>query len=400
MKILHVIPSLSPKLGGPTIVALKLVHELRRQGVDAEIATTNYDVFGSLDVPLNQKIDYIFDATHNLSVPVWFFPYSSPSIRYYIFSFSLTLWLWENIPKYDVIDNHYLFSYASTCSAIISNFYKMPYTMRAMGQLSSWALNQGQLKKKLYLALLERHNLRNAAAIHCTSLAEAQDVSALGLHTPRVVLPLGVDPLAHTVDASMLLHHQYEIPEDKPIILFISRLDKKKRVDLVIESLSKLRDRDYTFHSIIAGSGDSNYVHKIMELVDKHDLQNYISFPGFVDGPDKNILLQGSDLFVLPSHSENFGIAVAEALIAKLPVVITHGIQISSDILAANAGLVIEDNSDSLTSAIANLIDDPILRQNLGQNGYNFAKIHYDWHRISQRLSDVYESICERKTLN
>ena len=400
MKILHVIPSLSPKLGGPTIVALKLVHELRRQGVDAEIATTNYDVIGSLDVPLNQKIDYVFDATHNLSVPAWFFPYSSPSIRYYIFSLPLTLWLWENIPKYDVIDSHYLFSYASTCSAIISNFYGIPYTMRAMGQLSSWALNQGQLKKKLYLALLERRNLRNASAIHCTSLAEAQDVSALGLYTPRVVLPLGVDQPAHTVDASILLRNQYGIPEQTPIILFISRLDKKKRVDLVIESLSKLRDREYTFYSIIAGSGDSNYVRKLMELVDKHDLHNYISFPGFVDGPDKNILLQGSDLFVLPSHSENFGIAVAEALIAKLPVIITHGIQISSDILAANAGLVIEDNIDSLTSAIANLIDDSILRQNLGQNGYNFAKTHYDWHTISQNLSDVYGSICEHKTLN
>ena len=400
MKILHVIPSLSPKLGGPTIVALKLVHELRRQGVDAEIATTNYDVIGSLDVPLNQKIDYVFDATHNLSVPAWFFPYSSPSIRYYIFSLPLTLWLWENIPKYDVIDSHYLFSYASTCSAIISNFYGIPYTMRAMGQLSSWALNQGQLKKKLYLALLERRNLRNASAIHCTSLAEAQDVSALGIYTPRVVLPLGVDQPAHTVDASILLRNQYGIPEQTPIILFISRLDKKKRVDLVIESLSKLRDREYTFYSIIAGSGDSNYVRKLMELVDKHDLHNYISFPGFVDGPDKNILLQGSDLFVLPSHSENFGIAVAEALIAKLPVIITHGIQISSDILAANAGLVIEDNIDSLTSAIANLIDDSILRQNLGQNGYNFAKTHYDWHTISQNLSDVYGSICEHKTLN
>jgi glycosyltransferase involved in cell wall biosynthesis len=400
MKILHVIPSLSPKLGGPTIVALKLVHELRRQGVDAEIATTNYDVIGSLDVPLNKKIDYVFDATYNLSVPAWFFPYSSPSMRYYIFSLPLTLWLWENIPKYDVIDSHYLFSYASTCSAIISNFYGIPYTMRAMGQLSSWALNQGQLKKKLYLALLEQRNLRNASAIHCTSLAEAQDVSALGIHAPRVVLPLGVDQPAHTIDASILLRNQYGIPEKTPIILFISRLDKKKRVDLVIESLSKLRDREYTFYSIIAGSGDSNYYRKLMDLVDKHDLHNYISFPGFVDGPDKNILLQGSDLFVLPSHSENFGIAVAEALIAKLPVIITPGIQISSDILAANAGLVIEDNIDSLTSAIANLIDDSILRKNLGQNGYNFAKTHYDWHRISQNLSDVYGSICEQKTLN
>ena len=109
MKVLHVIPSLSPALGGPTQVALKIVKALRSQDVDAEIVTTNYDPTGALNVSLNKLVDY-------QGVPVWFFPVSL-TLKEYIFSTSLIKWLWQHVGDYDILDNHYLFSFAPTCAA-------------------------------------------------------------------------------------------------------------------------------------------------------------------------------------------------------------------------------------------------------------------------------------------
>ena len=151
LKILHVIPSLSPALGGPTQVALKIVKAVRTQGIDAEIVTTNHDVVGRLDVPLKTLTVYE-------GVPVWFLPVTS-TLKEYIFSTSLTKWLWQHIRNYDLLDNHYLFSYAPTCAAAIARWQNIPYTIRTQGQLTPWALNQSPLKKQLYTSAIERHNL-------------------------------------------------------------------------------------------------------------------------------------------------------------------------------------------------------------------------------------------------
>jgi len=161
LKVLHVIPSINPALGGPTHVVLNLVKALRAAGVDAEIATTNDWGNGLLEVPLNQCIEYE-------QVPVWFFKRFSPPLKEFIFSAQLTRWLWQHTRDYDLIHTHYLFSYASTCASAIARCQGVPYIMRTIGQLSPWALAQSRLKKQIYTAVIERHNLNHAAAIHCT----------------------------------------------------------------------------------------------------------------------------------------------------------------------------------------------------------------------------------------
>lgn len=85
MKILHVIPSLSPSLGGPTNVALNLVRTLNQLGIKAEIATTNHGILDSLEAPIGQRINYIYDSENNLSVPVYFLPYTKPSLKEFFF---------------------------------------------------------------------------------------------------------------------------------------------------------------------------------------------------------------------------------------------------------------------------------------------------------------------------
>lgn len=398
MRVLHVIPGLSPSLGGPPQVALNLVRALRDCGVDAEIVATNYDGSGFLDVPLNQRVDYHWSDAPNASVPVWFLPYQPPALKEFIFSPALTKWLWNHIQEYDVLDNHYLFSYAPTCAATIARWKGVPYTVRTMGQLTSWALAQSRSKKQIYTALAERRNLKRAAAIHCTSPSEIEDVRNFGVKTPTITLPLGVNAPPIDPAAAAKVRQHYNIPANTPIILFLSRLHYKKRPELLLKSLSQLQ-KSLPFHVILAGAGDANYISELQSLVETLGMSDRITFPGMVVGQDKDLLFQGADLFVLPSFSENFGIAVAEALIVGLPVVITPGIQIAPDIAAAEAGLVVEGEEDLLADAIRHLLASPERRQQMGKNGIKLAKEKYSWHTIAQNLIPAYQTIATQKKL-
>ncbi|QCS50938.1 glycosyltransferase [Picosynechococcus sp. PCC 11901] len=391
MKVLHVLPSLSLKLGGPTQVALNLVSALRKVGIDAEIATTNDDQDTVLDVPLGQRVIY-----HN--VPVYFFPRFPIRMKEFLFSTELTRWLWQHQKNYDLVETHYLFSYASSCSAAIARQFGTPYLVNTIGQLTPWALAQGELKKKIYSTVIERRNLNRAATIHCTSNGEAEDVSQFGIQTPKMVLPLGVTPPLLIPDAKQKLRQQYQIPTDVPIILFLSRLHPKKRPDLLLQTLEQLSS-DYSFHLIMAGSGTPVYVKTLKDLAATLKLTSHTTFTGFVTGQDKDLLLQGSDLFVLPTYSENFGIVLAEAMVAGLPVITTAGTQIAPDIAAAEAGLIVDGDSTALGVAIRQLLQNPHQRTILGQNGQRFALKNYAWPAIAQNLATAYKAIVKQQPL-
>lgn len=392
MRVLHVIPSLSPTLGGPTQVVLRLVRALREYGVDAEIATTNDNGTTLLDVPLNQRVEYE-------QVPVWFLPRFSPPLKEFIFSAALTRWLWQHIRDYDVIESHYLFSYASTCAGACARWHGIPYTVRTMGQLAPWALAQSRLKKQVYSGLIERHNLKRAQAIHCTSRGEAEDVQKFGIQSPIIVLPLGVEQPVSLPEAKQKLRQRYGISATTPIVLFLSRLHYKKRPDLLLQALEGLAAQNYEFHLVLAGSGEPHYLNALTRLVSSLGLASQTTRAGFVTGSEKDLLLQGSDLFVLPSFAENFGVAVAEAMAVGLPVIITPEVQIAPEIASVQAGLVVEGEVDALKNAIAELLASPTLRQQLGENGKRLVTRRYAWKAIAQDLALVYSALSQKQPL-
>ena len=392
MKILHVIPSIAPVRGGPSQAVLEMVKALRIQGIDAEIVTTNDNGKELLDVPLGKRIVY-------QDVPVWFLPRCSLPMKEFIFSTALTKWLWQHIKNYDLIHNHYLFSYASSCSGAFARLNKIPYVVRTIGQLTPWALAQSRLKKQIYTALIERHNLNCATAIHCTASGEAEDVRNFDIQTPTITLPLGVNKPKILPAAKTQIRNLYNIPTNKPIILFLSRLHYKKRPDLLIESLGELAQQNQEFHLIMAGSGEDDYVNHLHNLVEKHRLNNRVSFVGFVTGDKKNLLLQGSDIFVLPSYSENFGIVVAEAAISRLPIIITPGVQIAPEIADAGAGLIVSGEKAELIQAVSQLITSPQTRSQMGDNAYKLASQKYSWQAIARQLIGFYSQIIANKSL-
>ncbi|MCC5637241.1 glycosyltransferase [Nostoc sp. CHAB 5844] len=391
MKILHVIPSVASVRGGPSQAVQEIVKELGNFNVDAEIVTTNDNGVDLLDVPLCQLIEY-------KEVPVQFFPRFSPqihSIREFAFSSKFTTWLWQNVSKYDLLHIHAIFSYTSTAAMAIARLKGVPYIVRPLGQLCEWSLQQSARKKQIYLDLIERANLQHSQAIHFTSELEQQETNRLNLGVPGFVLPHGllIPPAIPNVRISLRQH--LNLPLDQPIILFLSRLHPKKGLEYLIPALGKLNHHRFTF--VVVGSGSSEYKDELESLVDSAGIGDRTHFAGFLEGESKNLFLQGSDLFVLTSHSENFGVAVLEALAAGLPVIVTPGVALASVVEQHKLGYVTPQNVLEIANAIDDCLNYPLLAKQMGDRARQFILDKYTWEKITCQMIQIYTKILNKQ---
>ena len=387
MKILHIIPSIAPIRGGPSQAVVEIITALRALNIEAEIVTTNDNGDELLDVPLCTKTEY-------QQVPVWFFPRFSPpihSLREFAFSSQLTNWLWRNITSYDLVHVHAIFSYPSTIAMTIARIKKVPYICRTLGQLCEWSLQQGYQKKQAYLSLVEKANLNGAQYLHFTTEQEQKEVSTLNLKCRNFVLPHGVSIPPKIPDAKTQLRQQLEVAENEPMILFLSRLHKKKGLEYLIPALGKLTDKSFAF--ILAGNGDSEYETEVEKLLYKHNIYIRTRRVGFVQGEYKNLLLQGADMFALTSYSENFGIAVLEALAAGIPALVTPGVALATMLKQERIGYVTDLNIDATTSSIEYCLNNlPELKEK-GDRAKQIIFEQYSWDKLVQKLLCLYQAI-------
>jgi glycosyltransferase involved in cell wall biosynthesis len=366
-----------------------MVKSLRNQGVEAEIATTNDQGPTVLDVPLLQRIEYE-------QVPVWFFPRFSPSIapiREFTFAPTLATWLWQHLPSYDWLHVHAIFSYPSSLAMAIARIQKAPYLIRPLGQLCEWSLQQGTCKKQIYLRLIERANLNGSKGLHLTSEQEQQEIGRLGLKAPSFILPHGLWISPPLPDARQRLRQWLNLPADEPILLFLSRLHPKKGLDYLIAAVGKVSAHRFTL--IIAGQGSSNYTQTIESLLTSHLIRDRTRLVGFVEGATKDLLLQGADLFALTSHSENFGIAVLEALAAGCPVLVTPGVALASFVQQQQLGYVAKLDVTAIAAALETYFQDPQPTKISRQQTRQLILERYSWEQIAAKLSNLYSGVSE-----
>lgn len=388
MKILHIIPSISSVRGGPSVAVIAMVKNLRSLGIDAEIVTTNDNGNSLLNVPLNNLHEY-------QSVPVRFFARFSPNIhpiREFAFSSSLTTWLSQHLQDYNLIHVHAIFSYPSTIGMVIARWQNVPYIIRPLGQLCRWSLQQSAIKKAIYLKLIEEANINCSSGLHLTSEAERQESDELNLKCPKFVIPHGLTVPPLIPDAHQLLRTHFQLHHQERVILFLSRIHPKKGLELLIKGLAAVKNTKFTL--IIAGSGNPDYEAKIKASLQEFGLMNRSLMPGFVEGRLKQILLQGADLFALTSYSENFGVAVLEALAAGTPALVTPGVALAQEITQNNVGFVVPEEVTSIAKAVENYLNLPETEQiNLRQKARQFVLNNYSWDKVARKLITIYENI-------
>ena len=378
MRVLHIIPSAAPVDGGPNVAVRAIARGLVRHGIDVTVATTNASGRRSLDVPVDTPV--IDDG-----VVFRYFARSVPGS--WKFSWPMTRWLWANAGSYDVVHVHALFSYATIPGCRAAARAPVPYILRPLGTLSNWSLGHRRWKKRPYYALLERPHLAGASAIHVTSEAEAEDVARLGYGERARVIPLGVD-----VGERQSRRAHADSGNEPLRLLFLSRLHEKKNVPLLLRALAATNS-SRRIELTVAGDGDPGYRDRLAALSDELGLRDVVSFTGHLDGVAKERAFAEADCFVLPSAHENFGLAVAEALAAGLPAIVTTNVALARDVHAVGAGLVTEPTETALASALRWAAEHPAALLEMGDRAWQHAYRELSWETTCVRLAALYDEL-------
>ena len=235
--------------------------------------------------------------------------------------------------------------------------------------------------------------MAGAATVLYTTEEEKRLAEPHACGAPGAVVPLGLD-MAEFDDMPAPGGFRSGHPEigDKTILLFFGRLHMKKGLDILARAFGKLaRGRD-DIHLVIAGP-DNDMRDRVSQWLRDEDVLEKTTFTGMVLGPDKRALLGDGDIFVLPSYSENFGIAVLEAMACAMPVVISDKVNIWREVEAGNAGRVTPCDVEAVARAIDELLNDKDAAREMGENGKAVVAEQFAWPKIALMLEDVYTSL-------
>ncbi len=389
-KILHVAPAFYPAIsvGGPIFSVIHFSKALKQNSCEIEIVATTL----GLDSEKRKKI--VFGKKHNsvLGYPIIYFPYYG--YKHFTFSPGSFFWLLKNVKNYDVIILNGVWNFPFFASAVACWFHNVPYFVMPHGNLyketvelkSSWI-------KKLLLNVFVKSMLKKAKRVLFTTYDELNKVSDfVKIKMNAYVIPNIVDSEKFTnLPKYGLFRKRFNIPEDALIIIHYGRISKKKGINFIVESLPKIKEKFPNVLLAVVGGDEEGYKKEIEYLAGVNKVTDNITFTGILN-PDEGLeALVDSDIFVLPSLSENFGMAVVEAMLCGLPTIISDNVGIAKDVIKAKAGIVIplETNNKPLINAIETLLNDKSLRLNIGKAGRQFAIDQYDIPAVSVYIKEL-----------
>jgi glycosyltransferase involved in cell wall biosynthesis len=333
MKVLHILPSVDPKGGGPMEGVKQYGHRFEELGHHVEVVT--------LDDPAEPCV-----AEYPLKVYAL-----GPAMGSYRYTPKLAQWLEAHARDYDAIIVNGLWQYHGFGAWRVLHRLQIPYFVFTHGMLDPWFKHTYPLKhikKWLYWPWAEYRLLRDARAVLFTCEEERLLArKSFWLYKVReAVINYGTGiPPNNGKALRMLFYENYPTLREKRVLLFLSRIHEKKGCDLLIKAFAKVANQDANLHLLMAGPSHADLLNKLKALAERLGVAERITWPGMLKGDMKWGAFYASEAFVLSSHQENFGIAVAEALGCGLPVLISDKVNIWREIAADGAGII---NSDTL----------------------------------------------------
>jgi glycosyltransferase involved in cell wall biosynthesis len=294
----------------------------------------------------------------------------------------------------DVVHLHNLWQFPQYAGYRGAREWGVPYVVSPHGALDPYLRRHGRIRKRVSSALYQDRLLRNAAMLHVTTHAEAELIADVFPEVPRAVVPCGIHVDEFTrLPAPDQFRWRHLDGYDGPVILFLGRITYKKGVDVLVRAFAHAR-RLAECRLVIAGPDDEGLSGGLQRLSRELGIADSIDFVGPVYGADRLAALAGADVWALSSHTENFGIAVIEAMAAGCPVCISPAVNLAPDVAAARAGVVAGLQPREFGEALAALVSDPARRRQLAPAGRAFAA-RYDWSVVAPRLVEMYRQVAE-----
>lgn len=379
-RVCHVLASINEYTGG-TAVYVNRLSEYLDSHVACHLLTLNYQHRGQQLLPAKTQI-HSFPSTLVTRYTRGYHPQAHSALQKLALS------------HLDLIHNHGLWMVPNFYARQVALANRLPLVISPHGMLEAWSLNHSWARKRLAWLLYEQKNLLNATVIQAASAEEARTIRYLGFKQPIAIIPCGVDLSdCYSPIKSNVVLNAYPNLAGKKWLLFLSRLHPKKGIDNLLQIWQTLSPAFPDWELIIAGpSSIKGYQEKLEAIAETLNLSR-VSFVGMVSGELKDGLLDNADLFVLPTHSENFGIAVAEALAHKVPVVTTKATP-WQEIQQYQCGWWVEDQQVALLEALTEAMNLPAeLRSEMGKRGYLLIKAKYSWNSVAEQMASVYRWI-------
>ncbi|QJC53338.1 glycosyltransferase [Paenibacillus albicereus] len=385
MKILHVIANLAPRYGGPAKAGMEMSAALAARGHDVTIFTTNQDGDGVLEVPTDRII-------RKNGVDVRYFPVVQP--KFWRTSPAMAAALKKEIPNFDIVHIHSLYLFHGMAAGHYARKHGVPYIVRPHGTLDPVMYARHRYRKKIMETLFEDRNIRLADALHYTTEEELLLAEPYVHGSPGFVVPNGVNSSDYReLPPKGTFRSRYKLLEGKKMLLFFSRINFKKGLDVLVEAFREIHRRHPDTVLVLTGPDDENYGQKVREWLKAASLSEFAIFTGMLTGADKLAVLRDADLFLLPSYSENFGIAVVEAMACGVPVVISDKVNIWREVVAEGAGLATPVDPAQVADAASRLLDDPELREQMGERGRAMVSQYYEWSQVAAQLEQEYRQL-------
>jgi glycosyltransferase involved in cell wall biosynthesis len=386
MRVLHVIPGLAARQGGPPATVTASCVALQEHGVETAIFTT--DLAGPASSAQGDRVVPTDLPRGAEKVDVRIFPARRP-LR---FAYAPGLYeaLRREAQRYDLMHVHGLYLYPTLAAFRAAHKQAMPYVVSPHGTLDPALRHRSRRLKAINDLLWQRRMLDEAAVLHYTTSEEAALAGDLEFRAPAAIVPNGFDC------------SEFQLPGDAAgfrdrhlggfhgrVVLSLGRISHKKGIDILIRALPAIAERLPDVRLVIAGPDDEGLTSQLCALASAHGVEHRVVFTGMLRENERLAAFAAASAWALPSKTENFGNVVVEAMAAGVPVVISPEVNLASELASAHAGLVRERTPEKFAEGITSLLENNDLRSEFVARGRAFAR-RFDFGAVAPLLIDMY----------
>jgi glycosyltransferase involved in cell wall biosynthesis len=390
MKVLGFCEGARSDAGGIGLIGVPLIHRALADQGHHDALTVGGHLIPSARPMLRKSISDIFDCTSTSCAGVVPFP----AIGRWSFSPALYRAALASAPRADFVILHSMYSFPVLAGYALARRCKKPFGLWPHGVFAPVQCEVGRAKKSVYHAMIGQRILDDASVLFYSAEGERNEARPLGLKTPSVVIPHGIDSSPfENLPARGAFRQKHMAGHRGPLVLYLGRLNAKKGLDLLVESMARvLRKVPDARLAIVGGGHPPSFTSQVESWVANAGIQETAVLTGPLDENEKLSAFSDCDVFVLPSAAENFGFAMFEAMASGRAVVCSDTLNYAAEVGRFDAGVAASRTPADFACAIGQLLCDAERRATMGENGQRLAR-NYSWDTCGRRVETAIQCI-------